>query len=119
MSSEGVKRFREGKLTMLHPRTGREQFYIQDNEPDPEGRRVYCVVANDMSINELVPMTSKEFMMLKLSKGDQFTFEDWTETFNIQPKDLDILDKNPLYGVSASNRYTYKSLMQYDTLKTI
>lgn len=64
-------------------------------------------------------MTPKEFMMLKLSKGDLFTFEDWTETFNIQPKDLDILDNNPIYGIYASNRYTYETLMQYDTSESI
>ena len=114
VASSGLKSFRDAGLTKINSQ-GKEQFYIHKNEPDPLGRRVYCVVANDMSINELVPMTPKEYMMLKLSKGDQYTFEDWTEIFNIQPKDLDILDNKQIYGVSASNRYTYKTLMQYDT----
>lgn len=113
-----LKKFRDAGLTKTQP-DGSERFYIQNNQPDQLGRRVYCIVANDMSINELVSMTPKEFMMLKLSKGDLFTIEDWTETFNIQPKDLDILDKNPIYGVSATNRYTYKSLMQYGTSESI
>jgi len=114
-----LKKFRDAGLTKKTA-NGTERFYIQNNQPDPLDRRVYCVIANDMSINELVPMTPKEFMMLKLSKGDQLTIEDWTETFNIQPKDLDILaKKNPIYGASASNRYTYKTLMQYGTSESI
>lgn len=118
MASKGLKRFREAGLTKVQP-NGNEQFYIQDNEPDPEGKRVYCVVANNMSLNELVPLTKQEYLMLKLAKGDQYTFEDWTETFNIQPKDLQILEDQPLYGVDTSQKHDYQSLMQYDTSEHI
>lgn len=112
----GVQAFREAGLTRVTD--GKEQFYIQNNEPDPQGRRVYCVVASDMSFNELVPLTHKEYMMFTLSKGEHYTVEDWTECFNIQPKDLIILHKDPIYGTTA-NRATYETLMQLDTPERI
>lgn len=114
MSSKGVKRFREAGLTMMHPRTGREQFYIHNNEPDPQGRRVYCIVAHDMSFNELVVMSEKEYTMFSLSKGEHYTVEDWTETFNIQPKDLEMLEGQEKYGY-CTDPATYETLMQLGT----
>ena len=112
-----LKKFRDAGLTKKQP-DGSERFYIHSNEPDPLGRRVYCVVASDMSFNELVPLTDKEYMMFMLSKGDHYTVEDWTECFNIQPRDLVILHKHPIYG-TTSNRATFETLMQLGTQDSI
>ena len=114
MASKGVKAFREAGLTKVTA-DGKEQFYIQNNKPDPQGRRVYCVVAKDMSFNELVPLTNKELMWVKLKHGEFLTLEDWTETFNIQPKDLTLLKNNPLYGVYRADESSFKTLMQLCT----
>jgi len=113
-----LKKFRDAGLTKVNSQ-GKEQFYIVNANPDPQGRRVYCVVANDMSLNELVPLTKQEYLMLKLAKGDQYTFEDWTECFNIQPEHLELVGDNPIYGRYSNKHYTYETLMQYDTLKSI
>ena len=114
MASKGVKAFREAGLTKVTA-DGKEQFYIHNNEPDPQGRHVYCVVAKDMTFNELVPLTSKELMWVKLKHGDFLTLEDWTETFNIQPKDLELLKNKPLYGVYRADESSFKTLMQLCT----
>ena len=54
MASKGVQAFREAGLTKVTA-DGKEQFYIHNNEPDPQGRHVYCVVAKDMTFNENRP----------------------------------------------------------------
>ena len=117
VASTGLKSFRNAGLTKVNS-LGKEQFYIHKNEPDPQGRRVYCIVASDMSFNELVPLTHKEYMMFTLTKGEHYTVEDWTECFNIQPKDLIILHKDPIYGTTA-NRATFETLMQLGTPERI
>ena len=113
MASKGLKRFREAGLTKVDSE-GKERFYIHSAVQDPMGRRVYCVVAEDMSINELVPMTPQEMTLVKIKYGDRMVIEDWTETFNIQPSTLENMPDG-IYGKGTSKQFTFDGIMQYDT----
>ncbi len=117
MSSKGVKRFREAGLTKVDDE-GKERFYIHSAEQDPLGRRVYCVVAADMSINELIPMTPQQMTLVKIKYGDRMEIEDWTETFNIQPSTLEDMPGG-LYGKGTSKQFTFNDIMHYDTVTPI
>ena len=113
MASKGLKRFREAGLTKVDA-DGKEHFYIHSAEQDPLGRRVYCVVANNMSMKELVPMTPQEMTWLKIKFGDQLVIEDWTSTFNIQPSTLEDMPDG-IYGKGTSKQFTFNDIMQLDT----
>ena len=117
VASSGLKSFRDAGLTKVNSQ-GKEQFYIHKNEPDPDGRRVYCIVAHNMSFNELVVLSKKEYTMFTLSKGEHYTVEDWTECFNIQPKDLEMLKGQEKYGY-CTDPATYETLMQLGTPERI
>ena len=117
MASKGLKRFREAGLTKVDAE-GKERFYIHSAEQDPLGRRVYCIVAADMSVNELIPMTPQEMTLVKIKYGDRMVIEDWTETFNIQPSTLENLPEG-IYGKGTSKQYKFEDLMQLDTLASI
>ena len=117
MASKGLKRFREAGLTKVDAE-GKERFYIHSAEQDSLGRRVYCVVAEDMSINELIPMTPQEMILVKIKYGDRMVIEDWTETFNIQPSTLENLPEG-IYGKGTSKQYKFEDLMQLGTLASI
>jgi len=108
-----LKKFREAGLTKVNAE-GKEHFYIHSAKQDPLGRRVYCVIASDMSINELVPLTPKEMTLVKIKYGDRIVIEDWTTTFNIHPSILDELPEG-IYGKGTSKQYTFEDIMQYDT----
>lgn len=112
-----LEKFREAGLTKQYP-DGREHFYLSNAEPDPEGRRVYCIVARNMSFNELVPMTHNEYLLFSVARGEDFTVEDWTETFNIQPYHLDSLSDG-IYGAGNGKKWTYQRLMQLGTDQSI
>jgi hypothetical protein len=115
--AKGIQAFREAGLTKVDDE-GKERFYIHSAEQDPLGRRVYCVIAADMSINELVPMTPQEMTLVKIKYGDRMVIEDWTETFNIQPSTLENLPEG-IYGKGTSKQYKFKDLMQLGTLASI
>lgn len=117
MASKGLKRFREAGLTKVDSE-GKEHFYIHSAEQDSLGRRVYCIVAADMSVNELVPMTPQEMILVKIKYGDRMVIEDWTETFNIQPSTLENLPEG-IYGKGTSKQYKFEDLMQLGTLASI
>ena len=110
---KGIELFRDAGLTKVTDE-GTEQFYIQNAEPDPLGKRVYCVVAADMSVNELVPMTPQQMTLVKIKYGDRMVIEDWTETFNIQPSTLEDMPDG-IYGKGTSKQFTFDGIMQYDT----
>lgn len=111
--SEGLKRFRKAGLTKVTP-DGKEQFYIHDAKPDPDGRRCYCVVAQDMSFNDVVVMTPKQMVLAKLKFGDFITIADWTESFNMQPYMLEEFHGEK-YGAVTMQRLTYEDLMGLPT----
>ena len=113
MASKGLQRFREAGLTKVDAE-GKERFYIHSAEQDPLGRRVYCVVAADMSVNELVPMTPQQMTLVKIKYGDQLVIEDWTSTFNIHPGILEDMPDG-IYGKGTSKQFTFDGIMQYDT----
>ena len=113
MASKGLQRFREAGLTKVDAE-GKERFYIHSAVQDPMGRRVYCVVAEDMSVNELVPMTPQQMTLVKIKYGDRMVIEDWTETFNIQPSTLEDMPDG-IYGKGTSKQFTFDGIMQYDT----
>lgn len=115
--AKGIQAFREAGLTKVDSE-GNEHFYIHSAEQDPLGRRVYCVIAADMSINELVPMTPQEMTLVKIKYGDRMVIEDWTETFNIQPSTLENLPEG-IYGKGTSKQYKFEDLMQLGTLASI
>tara|TARA_R110002153_G_scaffold218577_2_gene370996 strand:- start:110 stop:373 length:264 start_codon:yes stop_codon:yes gene_type:complete len=81
-------------------------------------KRCYCVVAQDMRFNDVVTMTPQEMTMVQLKFGDRLVIADWTETFNIQPDQLDQF-KGEKYGVETSQRITYKDLMSMCTDRRI
>ncbi len=112
-----LKKFREAGLTKVDSE-GKERFYIHSAEQDSLGRRVYCIVAADMSVNELIPMTPQEMTLVKIKYGDRMVIEDWTETFNIQPSTLENLPEG-IYGKGTSKQYKFEDLMQLSTLASI
>jgi|TARA_R110001592_G_scaffold20761_3_gene83799 hypothetical protein len=110
---KGIELFRDAGLTKVTDE-GTEQFYIQNAEPDPLGKRVYCVVASNMSLNELVPMTPQEMTLVKIKYGDQLVIEDWTSTFNIHPGILEDMPDG-IYGKGTSKQFTFNDIMQLGT----
>lgn len=113
MASKGLKQWRDAGLTKVQP-NGNEQFYVHSATPDPQGRRCYCVVAQDMSFNDVVVMTPQQRMMVELKFGHRIDIEDWTEIFNIQPDMLTEFHGNK-YGVKTEERITYNELMHMCT----
>jgi hypothetical protein len=112
-----LKKYREAGLTKLQP-DGNETFYVKDAEPDPDGKRCYCVVTQDMRLNEIVVMTPQEMTLIKIKFGDQMIIEDWTEIFNIHPKTLEKIPDG-IYGKRYDVSVTFNELMQYDTQEHI
>lgn len=117
MASKGLKRFRDAGLTKVQS-NGKEQFYVQNAVQDPHGRRCYCVVAQDMSFNDIVVMTPQQKMMVVMKFGDYLEIADWTETFNMQPYMLEEL-KGTKYGVKTDEKITYEDLMSMSTDRRI
>jgi len=58
VASKGLKKWRDAGLTKVQP-NGNEQFYVHSAVPDSQGRRCYCVVAQDMSFNDVVVIYSQ------------------------------------------------------------
>lgn len=97
--------------TRIHP-DGREIVYFKNSIPDPNGRRCYCVVFNDMSLNDIMCLTPKQAMMLKIAKGDEISIADWTDFYNITPHMVENLpDKK--YGVSMQCKYTFEDVLRH------
>ena len=113
MSSQGLKRFRDAGLTKVQP-NGNEQFFINNAVPDAEGRRVYCCVAEDMTLNDLVALTPNQKMMCDLKFGAKLLWEDWTEAFNIQPSHLEETEMDHMYGARLHKGLTFERLMEMD-----
>ena len=110
MSSNGLNRFRRARLTKVQP-DGTERFYIHDNKPDPDGRRVYCVIAQNMTLNDLCALNNNELMFVKLKFGDALITEDWTASFNIQPHNLHDVNNGHIYGSSLHKGLDFEKLM--------
>ena len=56
-------------------------------------------------------MTHNEYLLFSVARGEDFTVEDWTETFNIQPHS----DHDGIYGAGNGKKWTYQRLMQLGT----
>ena len=50
--AKGIQAFRQAGLTKVDA-DGKEHFYIHSAQQDSLGRRVYCVIASDMSVMNL------------------------------------------------------------------
>jgi len=111
------KKFREAGLTKVQP-NGNETFYVKDAISDPDGKHCYCVVTQDMRLNEIVVMTPQEMTLIKIKFGDHMLIEDWTEIFNIHPETLEKIPDG-IYGKSYNVSVTFNELMQYDTQECI
>lgn len=105
-----LEKFKAAGLTKTQP-DGSERFYIQNAKQDPEGRRVWCVIADDMTFNDLVALSPKEKLLVDLKFGGTLTWEDWTEAFNIQPYMLEEIAKEHYYGASLHKELTFEKLM--------
>ena len=105
-----LEKFKARGLTKTQP-DGSERFYIQNAEQDPVGRRVWCVIAVDMTFNDLVALTKKEKLLVDLKFGGTLTWEDWTEAFNIQPYMLEKIAQDHYYGASLHKELTFEKLM--------
>ena len=108
MVKKGIDTFREAGYTKIQ-KNGKETVWFAHNQPDPKGRRCYCVVFQDMSVNDLIVMTEKQAFMLKLKHGDKITIADWTDMFNMQP---DMIENMPphKYGISISPTKTFEDI---------
>lgn len=105
-----LEKFKAAGLTKTQP-DGSERFYIQHAEADPNGRRVYCVVADDMSFNDLVALSPKEKMLVDIKFAGKLLWEDWTSAFNIQPDHLLRCNNDHKYGADLHKELTFKKLM--------
>ena len=93
---------------------GNENMWFKDAQPDPDGRRCYCVVFSDMSLNDVVVMTAKQAFLLEIKHGDKIVIADWTETFNIQPHMFDELGPDK-YGIDLTNKFTFEDVYNYNS----
>jgi len=114
---EGIQLFRDAGMTKVQS-NGNETFWCKDQKSDPDGKRCYCVVTQNMTLNEVVCMTPKQAMWIKLKYADAIEVADWTDTFNIHPDTLRKLP-DPLYGKSLQNEVTFEDIMQLGTLDCI
>ena len=105
-----LEKFKAAGLTKTQP-DGSERFFIQNAKQDPQGRRVWCVIADDMSFNDLVALSPNEKLLVDLKFGDALTWEDWTEAFNIQPYMLERMAKEHYYGAGLHKELTFQKLM--------
>ena len=68
--------------TRIHP-DGKEIVFFKNSIPDANGRRCYCVVFTDMSLNDVMCLTPKQVFMLKLTHGDKIEITDWTDFYDM------------------------------------
>lgn len=107
--SMSLEKFKDAGLTKTQP-DGSERFFIQNAKQDPEGRRVWCVIADDMSFNDLVALTPNEKLLVDLKWGNKLSWKDWTLAYNIQPYMLE--PDNDKMSISLHKGLTYKKLME-------
>jgi hypothetical protein len=89
---------------------GNRYVHFNSLYKDPEGRRCYCVVFNDLSLNDIMCLTPKQVMMLKIAKGNDISIKDWTEFYGITPDMVENLEPTK-YGVSMQCKYTFEDVL--------
>ena len=117
VASKGLKTFRDAGYTRVQ-KDGNETVWFRNGIPDPEGRRCYCVVFQDMSLNDIVIMTKQQAFMLELKHGENIVISDWTIIFNKRPDMLKELTK-PKYGACITEGVTYEDIYNYNDAKEI
>ncbi len=93
---------------------GREIIHFTGGKQDPDGRRCYCVIFNDMSLNDVMCLTPNQVMMLQIAKGDQISITDWTEFYGMTPNMVEDMEDTK-YGVSMQCQYTFNDVLRHNS----
>ena len=101
-------------VTLKEHDDGNKYVHFANAKPDPKGRRCYCVVFNDMSLNDVMCLTPKQVMMLKLAKGDQISITDWTDFYGMTPDMIENMEPTK-YGASMQCKYTFEDVLRHKT----
>jgi hypothetical protein len=91
---------------------GNRYVHFDSKYKDPKGRRCYAVVFNDLSLNDIMCLTPKQVMMLKIAKGDQIDIKDWTEFYGITPDMVENMEPTK-YGVSMQCKHTFEEVLAH------
>ena len=97
--------------TRIHD-DGRQIVYFKSDKQDPRGRRCYCVVFNDMSLNDVMCLTPNQVMMLQIAKGDEISITDWTEFYGMTPDMVENMEPTK-YGASMQCQYTFEDVLRH------
>ena len=97
-------------VTLKEHNDGNTYVHFANAKADPIGRRCYCVVFNDMSLNDVMCLTPKQVMMLKLAKGDEISITDWTEFYGMTPDMVENMEPTK-YGASMQCQYTFEDVL--------
>lgn len=99
-------------VTLKEHNDGNTYVHFANAKPDPKGRRCYCVIFNDMSLNDVMCLTPNQVMMLKIAKGDEISITDWTEFYGITPDMVENMEPTK-YGVSMQCKYRFEEVLAH------
>ena len=97
--------------TRIHP-DGKEIVFFKNSIPDANGRRCYCVVFTDMSLNDVMCLTPKQVFMLQITHGNNIQITDWTDFYGITPHMIENMPDTK-YGVSMQCKYSYEDVLRH------
>ena len=93
---------------------GNKYVHFANAKVDPKGRCCYCVIFNDMSLNDVMCLTPNQVMMLQLAKGSEISITDWTEFYGMTPDMIENMEPTK-YGASMQCQYTFEDVLRHKT----